>query len=1822
MPATTLPPPVRGRPRSTSISANSPDPRPGLSLPTLLSEPIPPSPQQTHAALPNSLPFSFPSNPTATLSTSPIAPLGHTSAKGEGASNGTGWGHRPTLSAPGILSPLPLVPGAVGPRGGRHRRTQSVSPPGFAVDSQGAEAGQVKGTEQAGAGIDSRRSSEPIPLGSKETSGPTPATSSQPRLSITTGIGARLAGQTSPNSPTRSPRTRAVSATNSPDAFPALSTSPSGSSHFPQAVHHASHHGHPHIHPHTHVSSHAALLQGIRSHALPHSPTLDASISSHHGHDHDVSPLSTSPSMPHHVGFGARRLSGGHHTSSRPFVTGSSWSPSSGSSAVASHRSPEPASPPFGPTSPLLPHHPSPLSLELKNQGESGSPHDELRHQALDEAMGEAIIEHATSPTFGSPPAAGTGFSPLGHGRRRSNGSFSPPLLPLPCDFSSPLSPGESTGATRSRSGSITRAVSSSASPASLYLEEEIPTSNSPTQPLISSAVPCSTAASVDIVRPPSPPLFVDTLFPTSGPLPPPSQPTLSKSPPTSTVSPPKEPKLSLDLAPPVPPPSSDPATSSSLGLPHLAIPTTTSSPIGTPEHLEDSLSPSSPQSSYFSLAPGAALARSPTSTSSALSPVSLNSVSFSSGPPPPLERAPSWEDELDDDEFDTLDPDGSGEICFSSARRSSSGTKSDGERVSLLEALGISKTDEEREQELAFSAREAERRRLELEEQARERAERAREAERAERERDNEVEGLGFMEVDLSSNREDADVESRHGEEEESMGVGEAGDLSVGDASADVLTIDEESLSALERIFVCAKSEAVEERARVAHFLADWLPAVEICEAVEYVLPLLAGLIEDEMVKEVFAPQLDRIMWHFFSHCPLAELDSSSTDEASSYASSPVPSRYKPRSDSLADPSPASSTFPSDRSDTPPPTSETSPSQSHGDRSNPDIPRISATTFTALLGALLTDQSTTVAKTTELALVRFLCRLKDKPVPPDSPTELPSLDFTPTSESVPLPALAVSEPDVHPPYVFTTEARQILEDEVVSGIVLGLARLDEDEHDAAKSQAATDGEKAGTMADLESSKDDQDETVNPILFMSPEEHGVDEDDEDMKWLSKWSDSNEDEANASAGPGIDTWGAPLVSFYNGDSSGGRSSEASEPEKSATATPAQAIPEPKSTPDQVFSSFSPDQPGDEEASIGKMVSMSLIGAIAAADCLEATVLVDQFLPEVERMKGEAMFYVRKEAVQALGHLSSSVPVATLESMVLPLHAHFSRDQLWHVRRAAVLALPSVCKPLPRSALRVKAVEAIEHFGADDNRNVRSGALEIAGELIYLFHEDPDGVPEELLSFFLGKPSHQQGDTSSSSNDSTFSPFKSALESPTNSFLDTSSSWNGPGFFQTNRDADRQILTAFNFPAVVLTLGRDRWNRVKDHHHELCKDPVEKARQSLASSLHEVAKIIGPEQADACLLEPLSWFLRDADNIQAAVLENLPALLLSFTPDAAKSALGLLSDAWPEIRTWRLREHLLKKLADFGPHHMQTGSEEDVLLILVQGFKDSVASVREAAVTTIPPLLNAVLEYPEPRAKLLAYLSVFRSDASYRNRVAYVSTVVACVRASVPRDVFEAHFLDALVDLARDRVVSVRIAVARAISLACECPALYADPASRPAIRELLSILTASPDRDVRLPAVGYHNPSLPASREASPPSRPSSPPRPLPSLGQSSSLQLYDDDAHAPRSPNPATPQATKPNPFAHGVDDDPDSPEKSHAEQRGEDSEMAEDDDERPPSTVSNEDTEMDEDERPSSSFDLAGEGEGVLLERPSPSPGGDEVWTRDDGEFVEISRR
>ena len=361
--------------------------------------------------------------------------------------------------------------------------------------------------------------------------------------------------------------------------------------------------------------------------------------------------------------------------------------------------------------------------------------------------------------------------------------------------------------------------------------------------------------------------------------------------------------------------------------------------------------------------------------------------------------------------------------------------------------------------------------------------------------------------------------------------------------------------------------------------------------------------------------------MWHFFSvgsslclakdeqltsycplqQCPLLELDATSetnngTEDASP-AGSPVPSRYPPLPD-LTQPSPASIQFYSDESGsifTPPSTSKTSPSNTEVS----DVPRISATTFTSLLGALLTDQSTIVAKSTQASLVRFLCRLKGTPLPPGSEPSSPAT-FSFDLPTTPLPHTDfASSSHQHPPYHLSLDACRILEDEFVTGIVLGLARLDDEERDGEKSMEGLEDDSQRASSSREGSSVHSDENRQYSSFvLSPEEDQLDDG-----WLASIDALHE----TAPGPTAEAWGEPLVSYFDDGLDHPKMDQHS-----------QGINEsPPAGP--MYSTFSPDGHGDEESAIGKMVSMSLIAAIAMAGCLEPDVLVQHILPEVDRMR---------------------------------------------------------------------------------------------------------------------------------------------------------------------------------------------------------------------------------------------------------------------------------------------------------------------------------------------------------------------------------------------------------------------------------------------------------------------------------------------------------------------------------------------------------------------------------------------------------------------------
>ena len=168
---------------------------------------------------------------------------------------------------------------------------------------------------------------------------------------------------------------------------------------------------------------------------------------------------------------------------------------------------------------------------------------------------------------------------------------------------------------------------------------------------------------------------------------------------------------------------------------------------------------------------------------------------------------------------------------------------------------------------------------------------------------------------------------------------------------------------------------------------------------------------------------------------------------------------------------------------------------------------------------------------------------------------------------------------------------------------------------------------------------------------------------------------------------------------------------------------------------------------QEATAGRATSMNLIGAVCELYSGEEAV-ERGFIDEVLRSK-DGDVPVRAEAAVALSSLAKIAPVQHICEMVsllvsftkwtdksqLPLFEQFMTDEFDLVRQSVCLSLPALCRriesPDYRRYFAVKAVKALTESGED----VRCAALEILGEVIYIFKEDPRGPPIELLNTYM-------------------------------------------------------------------------------------------------------------------------------------------------------------------------------------------------------------------------------------------------------------------------------------------------------------------------------------------------------------------------------------------------------------------------------------------------------------------------------------------------------
>lgn len=233
---------------------------------------------------------------------------------------------------------------------------------------------------------------------------------------------------------------------------------------------------------------------------------------------------------------------------------------------------------------------------------------------------------------------------------------------------------------------------------------------------------------------------------------------------------------------------------------------------------------------------------------------------------------------------------------------------------------------------------------------------------------------------------------------------------------------------------------------------------------------------------------------------------------------------------------------------------------------------------------------------------------------------------------------------------------------------------------------------------------------------------------------------------------------------------------------------------------------------------------------------------------------------------------------------------------------------------------------------------------------------------------------------------------------------------------NTDAEMRVYCAYSFPAVVLLLGPENWegslkscfftlinpnygNEEEDDEDDNGNgdiknnvngdleggddnkknrnkpEPPLPVKRCLASSLHTIAHILGPEIACRDILPVVqSFFLQDSDDsVRLNVIRNFPLLLELLPPSSRRPPIELWSSIVrgeeflgasikrsatnPVVLNWRQRDYLARSMVDLFVLLDPVMIREHLWPILKRLLLDSVSIVREDAIWSIPMLFKS-------------------------------------------------------------------------------------------------------------------------------------------------------------------------------------------------------------------------------------------------------------------------
>jgi len=385
-------------------------------------------------------------------------------------------------------------------------------------------------------------------------------------------------------------------------------------------------------------------------------------------------------------------------------------------------------------------------------------------------------------------------------------------------------------------------------------------------------------------------------------------------------------------------------------------------------------------------------------------------------------------------------------------------------------------------------------------------------------------------------------------------------------------------------------------------------------------------------------------------------------------------------------------------------------------------------------------------------------------------------------------------------------------------------------------------------------------------------------------------------------------------------------------------------------------------------------------------------------------------IRKMSVKIIIHFCRLKYETTETTEQLLLKA--SKDQVFSVRRSVCSTISNLTTYLTPSFIST----LITQFQGDKSRFVQHALIINYGVLLQFIGKDL--INKEMISFY-----------SDCSNPKKF-------------------------------DCEFQYYCAFYFAKILDILGKDRWNELKSVFDALSLSIQSRVRKVMASSVHIIAKILGKDLTQSCLIPVLDKYLLDLDAIRQISMRHIVDFMAIGGEEQSVNILTLIQQTVqnPDWRVRRFVARQLGKLAECSPSFAQYIDEICTNLLVDQVYKVRVATAKEMGL-----VFKAFVKMKYESVTTLAQKILDVVDDSLKVRREIVVYSAVSVLDVFDESGYKALFGDCLNKIVVCQVPHTRVKLAEALfDLVKRNPARK----NHPVVVELWSCLQKDKEQEVR------------------------------------------------------------------------------------------------------------------------------------------------------------